>query len=80
MRSHNNCNNNNKLFSSKETMNTTDKIYLPEITFADKPNSVACGSRAPFDSRFPIMPKIISYQLQAETNFRIRTLRYTVWP
>lgn len=76
MRSKNNYNN-NTLFSSKETINTTEKSACQKLFLLTIPTLLLVDG-APFDRRFPIMPKIISYQPQAETNFRIPTLQHTV--
>jgi hypothetical protein len=65
--------NSNTLFSSKEAVNTTEKSTCQKLFLLTSP-TLLLVNRAPFDRRFPIMPKRISYQLQAETNFRVRTL------
>jgi hypothetical protein len=72
MRSTNNYDN-NTLFLSKETVNTTDKSTCQKLLLLTIP-TLLLVDRAPFDRRFPIIPKRISYQLQADTNFKIPTL------
>jgi hypothetical protein len=66
--------NNNTLFLSKETINTTEKsTTCQKLILLTIPTLLLVG-RAPFDLMFPVMPKRTLYQLQADTNFKIFTL------
>lgn len=60
-------------FSRQDTTNTTDKSACQKLPLLKNPTSLLVG-RATVDHTPPTVPNKISYQLQAETNFRIRTL------
>ena len=63
------------IFSEWVSLNTTEKATCNKLFFFTGTTSLLVGT-APVACRLPVAPNGISYQLQAETDFRTRTSQH----